>query len=166
MVNSRETSTERREIMLISSRGLAEMISSMMAKGIQIKIRAKGWSMEPFIRNQDVLTIAPFIQNKIKLGEIVAFKTSKSDKSFRLGIHRVIQILDHENYLIKGDNSSIDPDGIVPRNQILGKIITIERNNRIVRLGVGKDRFIIALLSKYNLLVPIIKSMRKMNNFF
>jgi len=138
MANSSNTYSERRETLLISSGDVAEMIRCLMAKKSPIKIQAGGWSMDPFIRDQDVLTIAPLSRDMIKLGEIVAFKVQKKDKSFRLGMHRVVQVLDRENYLIKGDNTSPDPDGIVPRNQILGKVIKIERNNKTIRLGVSQ----------------------------
>jgi len=166
MANSSNTYSERRETLLISSGDVAEMIRCLMAKKSPIKIQAGGWSMDPFIRDQDVLTIAPLSRDMIKLGEIVAFKVQKKDKSFRLGMHRVVQVLDRENYLIKGDNTSPDPDGIVPRNQILGKVIKIERNNKTIRLGVSQGGGVLALLSKHNLLVPLITFMKKLKSVF
>lgn len=131
-----------------------------------MRIRAKGGSMGPFIRNHDIITIATLTQSKLKLGEIVAFTNSKNENNFRLSMHRVVQLLDNENYLIKGDNTSKYPDGIVSRNQILGKVIKIERNNRIVQFGLGVERGFIAILSHHNLLVPLINWVRNITKFF
>jgi signal peptidase I len=131
-----------------------------------MRFRATGGSMTPFIRNNDILTIAPLTQRKIRLGDVVAFKNSKKENGFRLSIHRVVQILDNQKYLVKGDNISKHPDGVVSKNQILGKIIKIERDNQIVRFGLGPERHIIAILSKQNFLIAVINWIRRAHRIF
>jgi phage repressor protein C with HTH and peptisase S24 domain len=162
MGNRNGTFTQLLDEKLISSLDLSEVMSSILALGNQVRIRAKGWSMSPFIRDMDIITIAPLCKDSVKLGDIVAFTGEAGENSFRLGIHRVVQKLEDGSYLIKGDNTANDPDGIVPQNRILGRVIKIERNNRIVRFGLGRERFMIAQLSKRDMLFPIITSMRKL----
>lgn len=166
MQNNQANYTENLDEILISSPDLTVIMSSILAKGNQVRLRAKGWSMGPFIRNHDIVTIAPLTQKRIKLGEIVAFKNQSGDKNVRVSLHRVLQFMDYENYLIKGDNTGNYPDGIVSRRRILGRVIKIERNNRSVRMGMGVERRLIAWLSKHNILISFINSIREINTIF
>ena len=166
MHSNGRTFTEYLDEKLISAPHLSEMMSLILARGNHVRIRAEGRSMYPFIRNLDVVTIAPLNRDKIKLGDIVAFTTSKKENSLRLSMHRVVQKLDEGCYLIKGDNTSQHPNDTVPLNQILGRVIKIERNNRAVRFGTGRERRIVALLSRSNILVPITDSIRKIKKIF
>ena len=52
-------------------------------------------------------------------------------------------------YLIKGDNVD-EPDGIIPGKNILGIVVRVERDGRVVRAGIGFDRTLIAYLSRHN----------------
>jgi hypothetical protein len=100
--------------------------------------------MTPFIRDGDVVTVAPSAKVKPSVGRVVAFVQPDSG---RLVIHRVI---DRQGaaFLIQGDNASGQPDGFVHPPAILGCVTQVVRRNHRVYLGLGVDGYIIAVLSR------------------
>ena len=129
--------------LLISGRDLTELAQSILAKGVCFRLKAKGFSMLPFIRDDDVVTISPLSIFPIGFGKVVAFIDSKIGK---LVIHRIIG-KNNGYYLIKGDNV-FSADGLIPKEDILGSVTKIERNGKNIFLGLGGERLIIALFSK------------------
>lgn len=124
-----------------------ELIRAVFAKGALFRLTAKGLSMFPFIQDNDIITISPLSQSPVKLGKIVAFICPTYNK---LLVHRVIAKR-KELYLIKGDNVS-KPDCLINKENILGCVITIQRNSRNMLLGLGPERVIIAVLSRIGIL--------------
>jgi hypothetical protein len=55
---------------------------------------------------------------------------------------------------MRGDNSSRD-DGYVPEANILGRINRVERNGKKILLGLGPERYLIGLLARKGLLIPL-----------
>jgi len=107
--------------------------------------------MAPFIRDGDVITVAPLQQTLPKLGEVVAFTRPESGK---LVVHRVVAI--HTNAVsIQGDNGLDYVDGVIPQTNLLGRVTRIERNKRKVWIGLGPERYVVAWLSRTFLLIPI-----------
>lgn len=140
----------------------AELIAAVLSKGKPFRFQAKGFSMSPFIQDEDIVTLSP-LRNKIKLGEVIAsFESNK-----RLYLHRVVKI-SHEKFLIRGDNVSI-VDGWQFRDDMLGYVTRIERQSKNIRFGLGSERVIIAILSARGWLMPIfavLKKVRWINNWF
>lgn len=126
-----------------SSPALIELIESVLSKGASFRFQVKGFSMVPFIRDNDVVTISAICNSSIGFGQPVAFINPCSGK---LTIHRVIG-KNNNAYLVKGD-SIFKIDGFVPRENILGVITGIDRKGRRVKFGLGPERFIIGLLSR------------------
>ena len=114
--------------------------------------------MSPFVKDGDVIVLAPVLASGPRRGDIVAFRLPASPD---LTVHRVI---DHKPncYLTRGDNSTTT-DGLVHRRDILARVLSIERRRRRVKLGLGPERSVIALLSGAGLLIPIVNTLRKMN---
>ncbi len=88
--------------------------------------------MYPFIRDRDVVTVAPLGGRPPLVGDVVAIIHPING---RLVIHRVIRRR-HSGWLIRGDNCQ-EVDGVVTIEDILGYVISIERQGRQVRLGLG-----------------------------
>ena len=126
---------------------LIEVIKDVFVKNASFRFKVRGFSMSPFIRDGDIVTISPFKADRIILGRAVAFINPFTKK---LVIHRIV---DGNNgcFIIKGDVIS-EPDGLIPKENILGCVTKIERNCRNVALGLGMERFLIAFLSKNRLL--------------
>ena len=127
---------------------------SVLEKGFSFRFKAKGWSMDPFIRYGDVVTITPITNRPIKIGEVVAF--IQPEKNI-LSVHRVIARRGIE-FSIKGDNAIDKSDIRIPNKFILGRVSKVERNKHPVYLGLGPERLLITWLSRNGLLIPIIKT--------
>jgi hypothetical protein len=127
----------------------AELIAAVLSKGKPFRFQAKGYSMSPFIQSGDFITISPLSGN-INLGEVVAIFDFKK----HLFLHRVVKI-HGDKFLIQGDsNQTID--GWFIRNEILGSVTNVERQSINIRIGLGRERIIIALLSSCGWLLPLI----------
>jgi hypothetical protein len=140
---------------------LAELLRVTLAEGMPFRFRAKGFSMDPFIRDDDVITVSPLADHSPGLGDVVAFIQENAEKFF---VHRVVRTKGR-SYVIKGDNSA-GTDGIIPRTNILGWVKRVERNNQRVFLGFGPERFLIAFLSRLGLMVPLVRIALKLRHLF
>ncbi len=130
----------------LSGKALTELLQSILAKEASFRFKVRGFSMSPFIRDSDVLSITSFNNGRIGFGQTVAFIHPQTEK---LVIHRIIGN-NPDGYLIKGDNAW-NIDSLVPRENILGAVTRIERKGKQVSLGLGWERLVIALLSKSRL---------------
>lgn len=132
----------------ISGDGFTVLLAAVLEKGVPFRFTAAGCSMTPFIRDGDVITVAP---GRIRFGDTVAFVHPRFGK---LTVHRVVRI-SPDGYLIKGDNV-LEPDGTVPRTSLLGRVVRVEHRSGHVRLGLGIERAAIAFLSRRGWLIPVI----------
>ena len=114
---------------------------------------ATGSSMWPFMREGDALTVAPVAASGSRLGDAVAFLSPATGK---LVVHRVVGWRD-DDFLIRGDNTSESVD-VVPATSILGQVTRLERGGRRVHFGLGPERKLIAFLSRWGLLQPLLSS--------
>jgi hypothetical protein len=129
----------------------AELMAAVLDRDKPFRFSAPGFSMTPFIRNGDVITIAP---GRLRYGDVVAFINSSCGK---LTVHRIVLIL-REGYLIKGDNAS-ESDGCVPISSILGRVVRVEHCGRQLFLGLGIERTVIAFLSLRGWLMPVVRTL-------
>ena len=126
----------------LSNPGQLALLKSMAEHGVPLRSTVRGFSMHPFIRDGDILTIAPLKDCSLDVGDIVAFTRPVGG---RLAIHRIIKQAD-SGWLLKGDNCQ-ESDGVVPDNEIIGRVIRVERNKRKVHLGLGASGKLIAILN-------------------
>ncbi len=124
-----------------------ELLKAVTERGRPFRFRAPGFSMHPFIRNGDIITIAPLPPGRPGPGDVVAFVRPGTGK---LVVHRVVGRTDG-GYLIRGDNND-EPDGLIPAESVLGIVVRVEHNGRDVSAGLGCERRLIALLSRPGLL--------------
>jgi len=127
----------------LSAPELAGLLREVLAKGTAVRFLANGYSMTPFIRHGDIITVSPCTPADLCPGDIAAFATSAGD---RLIVHRIVGNRGNA-FLAKGDNA-IKADGLCPKSQVLGRVTRIERHGHDVHLGLGAERKIIALLSR------------------
>ena len=107
--------------------------------------------MSPFIKEGDLVTISPPLVPSPGVGRMVAFVQPGAEKLF---IHRVVGRRG-DSYLIKGDSTTGRGD-LVPTENILGWVTRVERNGKEISLGLGPERFLIAFLTRNELLFPIL----------
>ena len=129
---------------------LTKLLHAVLDKGAPFRFRAKGFSMSPFIKDNDVITISPLANGSIRSGDVVAFSHPEMKK---LVIHRVIG-KKGGYFHIKGDNA-LDTDELIPAKNILGRVTRVERNGKPISFGLGPERFLIAFLTKRGLLLPL-----------
>lgn len=115
----------------------------MIERGVPLCTPVRGFSMKPFIRDGDVLTIAPLAGRLPEVGEVVAFIQPESG---RLAIHRVVSRTP-EGWMLRGDNCP-ESDGLVPQENLLGRVTAVERSGREIRIGLGVERGLIGALNR------------------
>lgn len=138
----------------LSAAALSELLQGVLAKGCPFRFQAKGFSMSPCIKDGDVVTVSPFSNTIPRCGDIVAFINSHTKL---LAVHRVVAKRDG-SFFIKGDNVS-ETDGLIRAADILGHVTELERDGKSVYLGLGPERFMIALLNRRGLLFPLLVSL-------
>lgn len=121
-------------------------MQATLARGACFRVRVNGFSMSPFIKDSDVVTVSALKDSCPGLGEVAAFINPCTDK---LAIHRIV-VRGNGFYLIKGDNV-LCADGLVPQGNILGCVTKIERNGRQIYFGLHWGRVAIALFSRMGL---------------
>jgi signal peptidase I len=127
----------------LSSRELIVLLNRIAERGVPLRKTIYGISMQPFIRDCDILTITPLKECKPEIGDIVYFTNPDSE---RLIIHRIIEKA-AIGWLLKGDNCP-EPDGVINEKQIIGKVTRIERGEKEVLFGLGFEKKLIAFLNR------------------
>lgn len=121
-------------------------MQATLTRGACFRIKVNGFSMLPFIKDSDVVTVSALKDSCPGLGEVVAFANPRTGK---LVIHRIV-VRGNGSYLIKGDNV-LCAGGLVPQENILGCVTKIERNGRQIYFGLHQGRAVIALFSRMGL---------------
>lgn len=122
----------------LSMTALRELLYAVLERGFPFRLCCKGGSMSPFIKDGDMITIVSLDGAAPRMGDFVVFIRPSSGF---VVVHRVVGKRNDE-YLIQGDSIS-EPDGWIPRTDILGRVTEIERNGRRIRLGLGIERLAI-----------------------
>ena len=135
----------------LSGKALEEFLRAVLAKGASFRFEARGLSMHPFIKDKEVITISPVHRGRLYCGDVVAFCHPETG---RLTVHRIVK-KNAQDFLLRGDNCP-EADGLIPAASLLGRVTEVRGKNRIRRLGLGPERFFLALLSRYSLLQPIL----------
>ena len=152
--------TKKKEELSLSSQQLEKLMRGVLNKGAYFRFQGKGFSMSPFIKDGDVLTIAPVQGSAPGFGDVVVFTHPNTG---RLIIHRVIG-KKAGSYLTKGDNAP-EEDGLISRAAIVGRVAKVERDGKKPFLGLGPDRFIIAFVTRTGLL-PLLWPVWSLARFF
>lgn len=148
MTQAAELMTHR----LSDSEVLAELVKEVLSKGVECRLQVNGYSMCPFIKDTDVVTISPIVDSSPRFGDVIAFVHPRTEK---LIIHRVVGKIGNA-CLVKGENA-LEPDGLIERSQMIGIITRVEREGKKVFFGLGPERSLIALLTRENLLLPVLR---------
>jgi signal peptidase I len=141
----------------LSGPDLVELHRAVLDKGMPFRFQARGVSMSPFIKDGDVITVSPLSGALPRRGDVVAFTHPDTE---RLVIHRVVG-KKGRYFLLKGDNVS-RVENKVPRKNLLGFVNIVERNSKQVFLGLGPERFLIALLTRIGFLSHVLPFLLKL----
>ncbi|MBI9089255.1 MAG: S26 family signal peptidase [Desulfobacterium sp.] len=122
---------------------MGTLVSEFVDKRKNLKFKATGNSMFPFIKDGDGIKISPYIENKPEIGDIVAYLDSNTRN---LIVHRIIK-LSANQFIAKGD-SCLHSDGTQSKDDILGYVAEINQRLGLPnRLLVPRFKKIVTLLS-------------------
>jgi len=86
--------------------------------------------MHPTIRHGDVITVEPLAPAKLKRGDIILYRLQSG-----LIAHRIVNIEKRSGYeltlILRGDASTACDSPVKPE-QVLGKVVCLERDHRII----------------------------------
>jgi hypothetical protein len=149
---------EKLEERRLSGEALLVLAQAALQRGVGFRFSARGSSMTPFMRDEDVITLTPLGSRPPRLGEVVGFAHPGSGK---LIVHRVVGLVsrpracDRGAVLIGGDWVETGSDGLIPLENVLGRVTGVERAGKSIRFGLGPERILIAALSRLRLLMPL-----------
>jgi len=148
----------------LSSTAAVKLLKAVTEKGKPFKFMASGWSMSPFIRNGDILTISSNSISFPQKGDVVGIIDPRTEK---LVVHRIVG-MKNGRYRIKGDNAENKDVRFFDVDRICGHVVRIERNGKPVRLGLGPERRLISLLSQTPAMMKLVSKtlglLRRLNN--
>jgi signal peptidase I len=114
---------------------LLDVCTELLGEGFCINFHTPGQSMYPTIRDGEKVSVEPVLERDIKRGDILLYKCHG-----RLIAHRVIRIHSREekSLVLRGDALN-EPDAPVKFNQVLGRVVAVERGGRKLKLARRKD---------------------------
>jgi len=143
----------------LSGDSLAGLMRAVLGKGKPFRFEARGTSMEPFIADGDIVTVAPLRASGPKPGDIAAFVHPVSGG---VRVHRVVKV-EAGRYLLKGDNA-LDADGALSRDMILGLVVRRERRGRTRDVKPSVGGAVLAWLSRSAWFVRISRRVRRLGS--
>ena len=116
----------------MKSSKFVKVCTELLRAGHQVKFKAPGDSMHPTICDGDLITVEPQKPSDVCVGDIILYYHENG-----VVAHRVVNIQapqsaapgTHHQLLLRGD-AAIKDDDPVSSEQILGKVVSIERNGR------------------------------------
>lgn len=135
-----------------SDRLIRGMFIGELRKSHSVWMNMKGSCMHPFIRDGSTLLVEPINMDKVRLGDIVLYQTGVS----RIVAHQVIRKIPQGNrmtLLTKGGSCPAFNQP-VHLEDLLGKVIRIERNGRPIRSDTAFTRLVNLLWTKPSPLNP------------
>lgn len=136
----------------LSGAAAAKLLKAVIEKGKPFKFKARGWSMSPFIRDKDILTMSPPSMAFPQKGDVVGVIDPGTGK---LVVHRVVG-MNNGRYWIKGDSARKKEAGSFGLDRICGHVTRVERNGKPVWFGVGAEKRAIAVLSQVPFVMRVV----------
>ena len=151
---------DKEKTLPLSGPALKELLQSVIRKGFPFRFKAGGFSMSPFIKDGDIVTVSPPGEVPPRIGDVVIFIHPVNGS---IVVHRLVAKSGNA-YRVKGDNSP-GMTTLLPRENVLGRLDRLERNGRRVLLGLGPERLFIAFLTRaaflQRILYPLWLSVRR-----
>jgi signal peptidase I len=121
----------------------AAIVAELLMSGQQVRFPAPGKSMQPTIRDGEVVTVEPLSPSDVRKGDIILYRRGEG-----LIAHRVIRIMkgpgtarssaiaSYGMFVLRGDASTACDLPVEP-GQVLGRVVAVERQGRSISL-VGR----------------------------
>jgi signal peptidase len=125
----------------------------IISQGRSVQITASGYSMFPFLRKGDLLTVEPAPIEQIKRGDIVVYEFNE-----KWIAHRVIQINHNSEgleFLLRGD-TCVAFDPLVNKENFIGAVTEFQRLNRQKKLNGSRRRLWTKVILNFIRMYPLI----------
>ncbi len=117
---------------------ILDLTTDLLSQGLRVSFRASGSSMKPFIMDGEVITVAPVAASSIRRGDIILYCFKQT-----IIAHSVVRIKRGENkeplFILRGDLSCSGDEPVRPQ-QVLGRVVSVERNRRSIDLNSTRAR--------------------------
>jgi signal peptidase I len=109
-----------------------EVSADLLSQGYSVRFRPGGHSMSPTIRDGEAVTVEPIEAERVRVRDIILYRTARG-----VIAHRVVRIERREAtgalFYLRGDAATTH-DAPVVADQILGRVVTVERKGRAIAL--------------------------------
>lgn len=116
-----------------------EACAQLLAEGCAVRFRAEGTSMLPTIADGELLLVAPAAAAAVRRGDILLCRCPAGAVA-----HRVTEISRDPGgglqFRLRGDGK-LGCDAPVAAAAVLGRVVAVSRNGRLVRLGGPAARY-------------------------
>lgn len=109
------------------------LAAESLRRGNALRVRARGGSMLPFLRDGDVLVVRPVGAPGVRIGDVLCYEPPSGG----LCLHRVIARRER-GFVTRGDALTYLED--VPASAVLGVVTARERRGRAVALDTPRAR--------------------------
>jgi signal peptidase len=116
---------------LDNSKAFLDISAELLRQGKGIRFRPGGGSMHPSIRDREAVIVEPVEASRIERGDIILYR-----HAYGLTAHRVLRINpegDERLFILRGD-ASVNSDAPVRAEQVLGRVLAVERDGRELSL--------------------------------
>lgn len=103
-----------------------ELAGFLLEQGTAVKFRATGNSMQPFIRDGDVVLAVPLGAHSISRGDVLLYTTQAG----KIVVHRVIRKGRNGCLLPKGDAAPWSNESWIDPASVWGRVVRVERHGR------------------------------------
>ncbi len=113
---------------LADSRRFAAVCEAALGRGLRVRFRARGQSMQPNVLDGDIVEIMPATERNVKCGDIALTR-----RGGKLLLHRAVGPDCETGEMITRGDAGLENDR--PAEAVLGKVISIERGRQATSLA-------------------------------
>jgi len=115
---------------LLNHQNFVDISTELLSLGYSVRFRARGYSMFPVIKHNELMTVEPAAPSNLKRGDIILYRLGRG-----VIAHRVIRLerrkKNEPSFILRGDASTAS-DYPVKAKQILGRVVSIQRAGRSI----------------------------------
>jgi len=109
-------------------------LQDLLGRGHAVRFQADGWSMHPTIRYGEIIVIEPLGQTPVRAGDVLLYRRNHTAIA-----HRVVRVASsaagRSRIILRGDAAD-GCDSPIDLEQVLGRVVGVERGGRVTRFGV------------------------------
>ena len=113
------------------SRLFVDVAAQVLGRGCAVRFRADGWSMQPTIRNGETILAEPVRADRVRRGDILLYTWERGVRAHRVARIEVVRER-RLVFVLRGDAGGEEER--VGADRVLGKVVSLERDGRRIRL--------------------------------